>query len=127
MKVEDDVFLLHLLQDQKTLTICVLAFFFSASPCFLLTTSSSFFSSQFSIVSKHNKTVQLILFLSDVSISDDYIKHVGTCAPTFLQVFVSFIYVDAPLLTFPLHRQIVAELALVAFGALALLKEGAQH
>lgn len=34
------------------LTICVLAFFFSASPCFLLTTSSSFFSSQFSIVSE---------------------------------------------------------------------------
>lgn len=34
------------------LTICVLAFFFSASPCFLLTTSSSFFSSQLSIVSE---------------------------------------------------------------------------
>lgn len=36
-------------------TICVLAFFFSASPCFLLTTSSNFFSSQFSIVSKNQK------------------------------------------------------------------------
>lgn len=38
------------------LTICVLAFFFSASPCFLLTTSSSFFSSQLSMVSKQNIT-----------------------------------------------------------------------
>ncbi|TNN32863.1 hypothetical protein EYF80_056975 [Liparis tanakae] len=39
------------------LTICVWVFFFSASPCFLLITSSSFFSSQVSMVSGHEETV----------------------------------------------------------------------
>lgn len=123
--------LLYLLQ--KTLTICVLAFFFSASPCFLLTTSSSFFSSQFSIVSinrKHHlrwlKTIlqsHLLLWLSS-TLRLDRLKR---ATPTFLQLFVSFVHVDASLLTFPLHRQVVAELALVAFGALALLEERTQH
>lgn len=46
---------------------------------------------------------------------------------TFLQVFISFVHVDAPLLTFPLHWQIVAELALVTFSTLALLEERTQH
>lgn len=46
----------HSFIHENRLTICVLAFFFSASPCFLFTTSSSFFSSQFSMVSKQITT-----------------------------------------------------------------------
>lgn len=42
---------------KKRHTIWVLGFFFSASPCFLFTTSSSFFSSQLSIVSRKRQTV----------------------------------------------------------------------
>lgn len=46
---------------------------------------------------------------------------------TFLQIFISFIHVDASFLAFSLHRQVMAEFALVTFSTLALFIERAQH
>lgn len=57
------------------------------------------------------------------------IKHPGHLqyTLTFLQFFISFIHVDASFLAFSLHRQIMAEFALVTFSTLALLIECTQH
>lgn len=55
------------------------------------------------------------------------VKTQDRITPTFLQVFVSLIHINAPLLTFPLHWQVMAELALVTFRTLTLLEERTQH
>ena len=48
-------------------------------------------------------------------------------APTFLEVVVPLVHVETPLLALPLQREVVAELAFVALGALALLEERTEH
>uniref|UniRef100_A0A0E9QRB1 Uncharacterized protein n=1 Tax=Anguilla anguilla TaxID=7936 RepID=A0A0E9QRB1_ANGAN len=56
-QTQNQPYLLFSMASRKYLqTICVFAFFLSASPCFLFTTSSSFFSSQLSMVSFSNSS-----------------------------------------------------------------------